>query len=86
MSYDEVDFKMDCPKCSKEITGFQTKDLSCDFEKIDYWECNNFYSSCHFCDTWVEFNRKEKLPKVPINHYSITVEEKEGRWNIKSEI
>ena len=73
MGYDKVKFKMYCPNCNKEAGEFQTKDLKGFFEEIDYWECDNFYTSCDYCNAWIEFNRKEKRPKVPIEHFKMTV-------------
>lgn len=73
MGYDTVKFKLDCPSCGKEAGEFQTKDLQGFFETVDYWECDNFYTSCDWCNDWIEFNRKEKRPQVPIEHFEMTV-------------
>ena len=46
---------------------FQTKDGPCLLYELDWWDTNNFYTSCDHCRTWVEFtlekrpNRKLKL-------------------------
>ena len=40
MSHDNVNFKMSCPICAKEITGFQTKDLDCNFEVVKPYVTN----------------------------------------------
>jgi hypothetical protein len=73
-SYDEVNFSIECPACKKEVNGFQTKDLRGFFETVEYWECDNFYSACDWCATWIEFKRKMPKPKVPIDHYEMTSE------------
>lgn len=73
MGYDTVKFKMDCPSCGKEVGEFQTKDCSGFFDTVEFWECDNFYTSCDWCHHWIEFNRKEKRPRVPIEYFEMTV-------------
>lgn len=35
--YDNVNYKMDCPICGKDVGNFQTKDCGGWFETIEYW-------------------------------------------------
>lgn len=72
--YDHVNYKMDCPMCGKDVGDFQTKDLGRFFERVEYWECNNFYSSCDYCNTWIEFTLKNPRPPIPIESYEMKVE------------
>ncbi len=69
--FDYVNFKIDCPHCNKEVTGFQTKDLNRYFEDVEFWECDNFYSSCGWCNTWIEFELKNPRPEIPIGDYEM---------------
>lgn len=55
--FDEVNFKMGCPKCGKPVSGFQTKDLDCTMDMVEPDAIRNFYSSCRECGTWIEFSR-----------------------------
>jgi hypothetical protein len=73
-SYDDVNFSMPCPICKKEISGFQTKDLSCSFETVNFWECERFYSSCDYCNTWIDFVYKREKKKIFIEDYEIRME------------
>jgi hypothetical protein len=72
--YDSVHFKIECPVCKKTVDGFQTKDLGGFFNTVNYWECNNFYSSCDYCNTWIEFILKKERPIIPIEDYEMIIE------------
>lgn len=72
--YDKVNHKMDCPKCGKEVTDFQTKDTNGWFETIEYWQCDNFYSSCDYCTTWIEFTLQRDRVNIPLDAYEMKVE------------
>ena len=54
--YDYVNFKMNCPKCSEEVTGFQTKSAHCILDTVDPVAIDNFYTKCS-CGNWIEFSR-----------------------------
>jgi hypothetical protein len=62
--FDWVNFKVACPVCKTEISGFQTKDSDCNLETKEIYEIDRFYSSCRNCHTWVEYERKEGHKKV----------------------
>jgi hypothetical protein len=60
--FNEVNFRMKCPKCGEEVTGFQTKDGTLSLDTVEPDSVNNFYSSCDNChehgeSTWIEFSR-----------------------------
>lgn len=59
--FDYVEFKMECPNCKAEVTGFQSKDGMCCFEHVTPNDVNNFYTSCDNCKTWIEVQRKEGI-------------------------
>ncbi len=61
--FDDVKFKMKCPKCKTKMDNFQSKDGDCAMFLLEFWEVNNFYDSCHNCNTWVEFFLKKKMNK-----------------------
>lgn len=70
--FDEVNFKMDCPKCGKPLS-FQTKDRGCTMETLEPEDVNNFYAGCHGqgrepgCRIWIEFSRAITPPRsVPL--------------------
>jgi len=75
--FDYVKHEMDCPKCGAKITGFQSTDGPCVLAELEYWEVDNFYSSCHNCDVWVEFIlRRERIrEKFPLEDYEMEVRE-----------
>ena len=73
--FDDIKLEIKCPKCGAIVKGFQSKDGPCYLSQLDYWEVDNFYSSCPKCDVWIEFVRKSK-PKVPLSDYEIIVTEK----------
>lgn len=72
--FDHINYKMDCPTCGKEVSDFQSKCLRCFFDKIEFWEVDRFYSSCNFCNTWIEFNLNRSLINIPIDAYEMTIE------------
>lgn len=69
--YDNVNISIECPNCKKEVTNFQTKDTNGWFETVDYWECDHFYSSCDYCNAWIDFDRKKPKPEVPLSDYEM---------------
>lgn len=83
--YDYVDFECECPKCGKQLKGFQTKDLDCSLEQVKPWETERFYSFCNNCKTYIQYNRivkdpplKRVVPPAPegwLNDYRMTYEE-----------
>lgn len=72
--FDHVHFEMDCPNCGTRVTGFQSKDYTCELETIEPDALQNFYSSCKKCKAWIEFSRP--LPKgSPLREKPLTLEE-----------
>ena len=71
--FDNIRFKIKCPNCGKEVNDFQSKDGKCCMFELDYWEVDNFYASCDNCGTWIEYNLKEKRPKISIESYVRTM-------------
>ncbi len=91
--FDIIKFRMECPRCKKDMGEFQSKDKKCYMELLDFWEVNNFYTSCEHCRTWVEFTIKGKRPnrKLTIKDYKKVIEktnkkddaeykERMGKW------
>jgi predicted RNA-binding Zn-ribbon protein involved in translation (DUF1610 family) len=60
-----------CPHCGEVVTGFQSKDADCALDTLDYWEVDNFYTSCVSCGTWLEFYRKTPRQYLPIEAYEL---------------
>ncbi len=75
--FDEVNFKMDCPKCGKEVEGFQSKDFYCDLSVIDPVYLTNFYSTCKNCKEWIELDRNPEFDKKEVRENPYTLEEVE---------
>lgn len=67
--------EVDCPKCGAKLNAWQSKDGPCDLEEIEYWKVENFYTNCHKCRTWVEFNREVPKEPVPLSAFTMSVEE-----------
>jgi hypothetical protein len=72
--FDDVNFKMPCPECGKEVTGWQTKDTDCTMAQVEPDATNNFYAPCEACGCWIEFYRNEVHDK-PKREVPLTVEE-----------
>jgi len=51
-----------CPKCDHIVTGFQSKDLDCLLDTVDFKQVDNFYCGCGNCGHWLSFNRKNDVP------------------------
>ncbi len=73
MSYDWVKFTTECPICKKQVGGFQTKDIFCSLEEVEFWQCDYFYSMCDYCNAWVEFKLKKPRQKLSIKDYEMRV-------------
>jgi hypothetical protein len=70
--FDNIDFEMICPICGELVGDFQSKDAGCMLDTLSPLHVHNFYSSCHKCRAWIEFNRKPpQIPKsekkIPLN-------------------
>jgi len=78
--FDWINFVDVCPTCGITVTGFQSKDSSCQLNTLEYWEVNNFYSYCPKCKTKIEYNLIVKRQKIPIENYSklITVRQNDN--------
>ncbi len=61
--FDVIDYKMKCPVCGNEVSGFQSKDKGCTLSKLKLWQVDNFYAPCDICEAWIEFNLKEEVRK-----------------------
>jgi len=59
--FDHVAYAHTCT-CGEIVTGFQSKDGPCELLSLTALQVSNFYSSCHNCNTWWEFNRTKKEP------------------------
>ena len=69
--FDYINVKINCPKCGKEVTNFQSKDAFCRLDKIDPQNVNEFHALCD-CGYWISFNRikiidREKQREEPYN-------------------
>lgn len=67
--FDWVNYECDCPKCGAKVTGFQSKDSTCELNDLKPTEVSNFYSSCDECHVWIEFNRIVQ----PTENYTMVV-------------
>lgn len=77
--FDVINYKMKCPVCGNEIPDFQSKDKDCTLSKLKLYEVDNFYSPCHKCGTWIEFNLKvEARKKFTIEDYEMEVRREEN--------
>ena len=74
--FDDIKFEINCPKCGERVTGFQSKDGPCRLLTLEYWEVDNFYSSCNKCGAWIDFTRKEIPPRqpIPIDEYEMEID------------
>lgn len=59
--FDWINIKIPCPKCGKEITGFQSKDGDCLLACLEFWQVDNFYSYCDHCKATIDFTLKEEV-------------------------
>ena len=67
--YDDINFEMNCPKCGKLLSDFQSKDGPCILTMLEPDSVMNFYTSCD-CGEWVEFRKsqeKKHQPKLTMN-------------------
>lgn len=61
--FDYVNFKMSCPTCGSEVSGFQSKDGPCYLEIIEPDTVGYFYADCHSCKSWITVSRDyQRLP------------------------
>lgn len=66
--FDWIKIKLPCPKCGREIGGFQSKDGECLLDCLEFWQVDNFYSYCNDCKAMVTYtlndDKKEKIRKL----------------------
>jgi len=73
--YDDikVNEEVRCNHCNHVLTGFQSKDGDCVLETLEYWQVDNFYTSCENCGFWTEFTLPaERRRKIPLSAYGKT--------------
>ncbi|MDP2363160.1 MAG: hypothetical protein Q8M94_05260 [Ignavibacteria bacterium] len=76
--FDNINYTMKCPKCGHLVGNFQSKDKGCSLTELELWQVDNFYSFCHNCETWIEFNlKKESRKKFTIDDYEMEIKESE---------
>ena len=69
-----VKFSTKCPKCGELITDFQTKDGDLTLRTVDFFEVDNFYSSCDKCNTVIEYTLQPELRKlISIQCYNLEI-------------
>lgn len=72
--YNMVNFSTKCPKCGEPITDFQTKDGDLNCRTVDFFEVDNFYSSCDKCGTILEYTLKPEIRKlITIDYYDLEI-------------
>ena len=62
---------IDCPKCGKPLSDWQSKSGDCVLDEIHYSAVDNFYTSCDECHAWIEFT-KRVYPDAPLSSYEMT--------------
>ena len=75
--YDYIKLEINCPKCGAKVDGFQSKDGPCCLAQLEFWEVDNFYSSCKQCGAWIEYNIRGKKSPIPLTDYEMSVVVKE---------
>ena len=85
--FDWINIKLPCPKCGREIEGFQSKDGECLLDCLEFWKVDNFYSHCDYCGTIVDYTlneyTREKIREsienirktITINDYELDIRE-----------
>ncbi len=61
--FDWINIKLPCPKCGKEIEGFQSKDGECLLDCLEFWQVDNFHSYCNNCKAMVDYTLKRDTKK-----------------------
>lgn len=72
--YDEINFETTCPRCGEKVDEFQSKDGPCMLTTLEFWEVNEFYSSCRKCNTWIIYGLKKRPNrKIKIEDYKRSI-------------
>lgn len=61
--FDHININIPCPICGHIIDNFQSKDKHCMMKLLEFWEVDNFYSSCINCGSRIEYKLNEKSRK-----------------------
>lgn len=64
--FDSVRYEAPCPYCGALLSAFQSKDGPCILSTLDPDEVNGFYTSCHSCNAWVEYEVQRSNPKIVV--------------------
>ena len=78
--FNDVNFRMKCPSCGENITGFQTMTSNVKDRVVEPDTVNSFYSSCGNCfdsgiTTWINFSRDPKEIPVVVRKNPLSEEE-----------
>ena len=72
--FNYVNFIIKCPKCGSSIYDFQTKDGDLTLRTVEFFEVDNFYSSCDKCGVQIEYTLKPEIRKfITIDYYDMRV-------------
>ena len=56
-------FECKCPQCGATVDEFQTKQLECLMESVDFVFVDYFYTHCEVCQAWITVEIKEETAK-----------------------
>ena len=63
---------LECPECGEDMDAsednFQTKDMECVLEVVDWEETDRFYGNCTSCKKWIEYERVQPYP-IPFKNF-----------------
>ena len=45
-----------CPFCDAELSDWQSKDGPCELKLLQYYEVDQFYTSCDSCSSWIQYD------------------------------
>ncbi len=70
--FDNIKFEIACPVCGEQTTGFQSKSGFPSGKALEFWEVDEFHTSCQNCKTWIEYTfSADKVQRRSIGDYTL---------------
>jgi len=69
-----------CQGCGTDLAGWQSKDGPCQLEQIPFWRVSEFYTSCHKCGMWHQFDLRVEPTPRPLSDYVLSIRAKDAPW------
>jgi hypothetical protein len=54
-------FRLPCPTCTEEVSGFQSKAGECTLSNVDWRKLPRFHGHCQACGRWIDLEVEQPV-------------------------